>query len=320
MAEKSRQFLRRQAVERILNVLYGEKRFPERDYQPIAFKALIANNRLLQVLSAAQIQAGEKYDPLAVVGDPDDLEYYKHRASGLLSQQAWQERNLGVKLIGLTKYHERTPALLHIITDRTPAPWIKRLFGGDFEQVGFMRRNAVRALQVLDRCDPEIELALLAAADDPYFEVRVQACRAAAHFGRFLEGKPLWMEAVAKRLEDPCFEVVIAAAKAMGEIGTGKRAADLLLEMSGAHYWQVRNAALAGFKRLLERDAVDVSPDLLSRTSALILTSTDFKPHFSIKDTYRAIQELCKKKMDAPADLPAAKTAPADLATARKKS
>jgi UDP-N-acetylglucosamine--N-acetylmuramyl-(pentapeptide) pyrophosphoryl-undecaprenol N-acetylglucosamine transferase len=182
-----------------------------------------------------------------------------------------------------------------MLSDRTPVSKIKKFFGGDFEQVGFIRRNIVQALQVMDHFDSDVEKHLLAALKDPYFEVRVQACRSAAHFGPFLAGNKSWINGIAERLEDDCFEVVIEAARALGEIGTDREAAEALFSMNESHYWQVRNAALCGLKKMIERGVVEASEELLSRTSSFILTSTDFRPHFEIKETYAAIRKCSKE-------------------------
>ena len=187
-----------------------------------------------------------------------------------------------------------------MLADRTPVAPIKRFFGGDFKQVGFIRRNIVQALQVLNRLDSEVERHLLIAVEDPYFEVRTQACRAAGYFGPYLAGRAIWLEALLKRLNDPCFEVVIEAAKAMGEIGSDERAMDVLLHMRESHYWQVRDASLRGLHRLLERRVINPSPEFLKEISRFILTATDFRPHFSIKETYRNIQSSCQKSLAAP--------------------
>jgi len=300
MAESSRHFLRRQAIERILNEVYGEDRFPDAEtYPSIPFKELTSNARLLQILTAAYNRMGGDFNPLGAVGDPDDLEYYRHRAAGLLSHTSWEDRNLGVKLIGLTRYREKIPTLLGMLSDRTRVNRFKRMFGGDFEQVGFIRRNIVLALQVLDHFDAGVEGALFAALEDPYFEVRAQACRTAAHFGPFLEGNRSWLYALPTLLSDPCFEVVVEAAKALGEIGTDSEALATLMGLNESHFWQVRNAALEGLKRMIDRGVADPSPELLSSISSFILTSTDFKPHFAIKETFTAIQERCSRKKDS---------------------
>ena len=109
-----------------------------------------------------------------------------------------------------------------------------------------------------------------------------------AHFWR--ESK-IWVNGILDRLEDDCFEVVIEAAKALGEIGTDWKAAEALLSMNESHYWQVRNAALHGLKRMIERGVLEPSEELLAKISSFILTSTDFRPHFQIKETYAAIRK-----------------------------
>ncbi len=255
------------------------------------------------MLSSEYSFSGRNFDPASVVDDADDLAYYRHRAAGLLSHKGWQDRNLGVKLIGLTKYREKIPTLLKMLSDRTPVSKIKKFFGGDFVQVGFIRRNIVQALQVIDYFDSDVEKHLLAALEDPYFEVRAQACRSAAHFGPFAAGKKLWINGIVERLEDDCFEVVIEAARALGEIGTDWEAAEALFSMNESHHWQVRNAALCGLKRMIERGVVKASEELLSKTSSFILTSTDFRPHFEIKETYGAIRK-CAKECKSERDLP----------------
>jgi len=313
MSESSRHFLKRRASERILNELYGETRFNGSDSNnSTPFKDLTSNSGLLQMLGAACAHMGREFDPLSVVGDPDDLDYYRHRAAGLLSHKGWEDRNLGVKLIGLTRYTEKIPTLLEMLTDRTPVNRARKLFGGDYQQVGFIRRNIVQALRVLDYFDPDVERGLFAALNDRYFEVRVQACITAAHFGRSIEADPKWLDALMERMADPCFEVVIEAAKAVGEVGVDQRAAGALLAIKEAHHWQVRNAALHGLKRMIDRRAIEASPDLLAEMSAFILTSTDFKPHFAIKETFTALQDRCagsRADQNQESRLPAGKAA-----------
>ncbi len=300
MAGRSTQFLRRQAVERILSELFEDRKFNNgigTHAEP--FRPLLSNHRLLQLLSRAYQRSGRHYEPLAVVGDADDLVYYRHRAAGLLSHRAWQDRNIGVKLIGFTRYHEKIPTLLHMLRDRTPAGRINRLLGGDYEQVGFIRRNIVSALQVLNHFDENIGEHLIMAAADPYFEVRSQVCRAAVHFGAHLAGDERWFQAVVTCLNDRCFEVVAEAVKALGEIGTDERALECLVKMKEHHFWQVRDAALRGLGRLLERGVIMASPSLLSQINSFVLTATDFRPHFSIKETYKNIQRSYNERLGA---------------------
>ena len=298
MKNRSRQFLRRRANERILSELFQDDRYNNGiGAHGLPFRPLMTNQGLLQVLAAAYARSPVDYDPLKVVNDEDDLVYYRHRAAGLLTHDAWQDRNVGVKLIGYTQYHEKTPALLHMLVDRTPAPWIKRLFGGDFKEVGFIRRNIVFAIQVMKHYDPEIERHLLIAAEDPYFEVRSQVCRAFAFFGPRIYDTERVFEAVLRGLRDPCFEVAVEAAAAVGEVGTDHRALEVLLRLRENHYWQVRDAGLRSIHRLIERRVVPPDDFLTAEIGSFILTATDFRPHFSIKESYKVVQNSCRDRM-----------------------
>ncbi len=298
MRSRSRQFLRRRANERILSELFQDNSYNNGiGAHGLPFRPLMSNQGLLQVLAAAYAGSPSAYDPLNVINDEDDLVYYRHRAAGLLTHDSWQDRNVGVKLIGYTRYHEKTPALLHMLVDRTPAPWVKRLFGGDFKEVGFIRRNIVHAIQVMNRYDPEIERHLLTAAEDPYFEVRSQVCRAFAFFGsRVYESEPVF-EAVVRGLSDDCFEVAIEAATAVGEVGKDHRALETLLRLRENHYWQVRDAGLRSIHRLLERGIVPPTDSLTAEIGSFILTATDFRPHFPIKESYKVVQTSCRDRL-----------------------
>jgi len=298
MSASSGRFLRRHAIERILSEIYGDKSFNNGvGLQTVAHRPLLSNHQLLRVLEGSYNKTGSAFDPLQEIGDADDLLYYQHRAAALLSHAAWQDRNLGVKLVGLTRYAEKIPTLLHMLVDRTPVAWVKRVLGGDFEQVGFIRRNITQALRLMHCINSEVERHLLVALEDPYYEVRAQTCCTVAHFSAYLAGKEVWLAALLGRLEDESFEVLVEAARALGELGVDGRALDALLNLRASFRWQVRDAALQGVKRLLERRIICPSAELLGRVSHFVLTATDFRPYFSIKESYRSIEEFCRQRM-----------------------
>lgn len=299
----SGRFLRKHAIERILGQLYQDRSFTDgAGLQAVPYRPLLSNQQLLRMLESASGKQGAAFDPLREIGDPDDLAYYRYRAAALLTNPAWQDRNLGVKLVGLTHYREKIPALLHMMVDRTPVGWLKRRLGGDFVEVGFIRRNITQALRVINVINGEVERDLLVAMEDPYYEVRAQACRTAAHFSASLAGKEVWLAALLKRLQDDSFEVLVEAARAIGELGVDGRALDALMDLCNSFRWQVRDAALQGVKRLLERRIICPSAELLQRISCFVLTATDFRPHFSIKESYRSIEAFCRQRMGPPTD------------------
>lgn len=296
MSQKCRQFFRKQATARILSELYGDRSFDNgwTAHSLESLPPLLTNTQLLRRLQKAYDADPQRYEPEHMAGIAEDLAYYRYRAAALLVHPAWSARNLGVKLIGLTRYQEKAPTLIHMLLDRTPASRLERFFGGDYHQVGFIRRNAVSALMVMNHMEASVEEALRAAMDDPYYEVRAQACRAVAHFGRHLAGKERWLKILLEKLEDRCFEVKVEAARALGEIGTDGRALEALLNLGEAFHWQVRNAALLGVRRLMERQVIWPCDDLLRRLGRFILNAPDFRPHFVIRENYNAVMRLCR--------------------------
>ncbi len=296
MSQKCRQFFRKQATARILSELYGDRSFDNGwTAQTLeTLPPLLTNTQLLRRLQKAYDADPRHYDPERIPGIAEDLAYYRYRAAALLVHPAWAARNLGVKLIGLTRYHEKTSTLLHMLLDRTPASPVERFFGGDFQQVGFIRRNVIAALMVMNRLDASVEEALLEAMEDPYYEVKAQACRAVSHFGTHLAGKERWLKILLRKLDDRCFEVKVEAARALGEIGTDGRALEALLNLGEAFHWQVRNAALLGVRRLMERQVIWPCEELLERVGRFILTAPDFRPHFVIRENFNAVMQLCR--------------------------
>jgi hypothetical protein len=60
------------------------------------------------------------------------------------------------------------------------------------------------------------------------------------------------------------------------------------------HYWQVRDAALRALATLVKRGVVEDRCAMISEISRFILTMTDFRSHFTIKEAYRDLLELCR--------------------------
>ena len=201
---------------------------------------------------------------------------------------SWHFRNRGIKLLGLLGAKEKIPVILELLFERKPVPWFKKLLGGDYEQVGFIRRNIFTTLIRLNEFSPEVEKALLTGLSDPYYEVRAQAAHAVAVFGSRLASPEAFVSKIKKLLSDPHVDVVLA----LGQIGGERDALPALLEMWDSRLWKVRAAVLRGILHLVKRGAIS-NPDIIEQQAAkFILTSTDFRPHFEIKAVYRHLMEL----------------------------
>ncbi|MEE8620428.1 MAG: murein biosynthesis integral membrane protein MurJ [Syntrophobacteria bacterium] len=296
MGKCSRAFMNHYAAERIAAEIHGSP-LPSSSLNDISAKdldPLLSDNELLWRLRSAWQEDQKQYEPRKVIVDADDLDYYRHRAASLLTSPSWPERNLGVKLIGFLKHEEKLSSLLHLLADRTPASRLQKFFGGDYRQVGFIRRNALISLQILNKWGPEVEARVFEALDDGYYEVRAQAARTMGHCAEELLQKQAVTEKLLSLINDRSFEVVREVALALGAVGGNREVAKGLLGLKEHHYWQVREAALRAVTMLVEREIITDRDWLLKETSRFILTTTDFRSYFDIKETYRKLHALCK--------------------------
>jgi UDP-N-acetylglucosamine--N-acetylmuramyl-(pentapeptide) pyrophosphoryl-undecaprenol N-acetylglucosamine transferase len=302
MKRHSGSFLNQDALLRIERIISGKN--AEEDSNaccpapPTDNIPLPGNRALLASLEKALKEYKIAYNPKHVVSRSEDLEYFKNRASALLIHAAWQERNIGVKLLGLLKAQEKVPALLALFNDRKPAAWVKRLFGGDFEQVGFIRRNVITTLIQINEISLEVEQALLTGLEDPYYEVRAESARAAAFFSERLSSPKKFISSLLKLLSDRNIDVSVAAAEALGKLGGEFDALPALLGMWDTRYWRMRAAVLRGIMHLIERGEALNLDMVETQAQRFILTSTDFKPQFEIKSAYLQLMELVSRKRE----------------------
>ncbi len=291
MAQKSHAFSQADALVVIERWIKGGEHAgltePAADAAPApALEPLPSNQVLLGRLERALSAKGAWYRPEDVVRSPGDRSYFVSRAATLLASASWESRNLGVKLIGLLKAHEKLPLLLALLADKRPAALIKRIFGGDYAQVGFIRRNIMTALGRIGDASPEVESALLAGFDDPYYEVRAEAARVSARLAAGFRSRDRLVDGLRRLLTDSWLEVASSAAHALGKVGTASDALPALLALRNARFWRVRAAALEGLLALVERGEGGDSIALIDGLRGFILTSTDFSPEFEIKRLY----------------------------------
>jgi UDP-N-acetylglucosamine--N-acetylmuramyl-(pentapeptide) pyrophosphoryl-undecaprenol N-acetylglucosamine transferase len=302
MHEHSGSFLNRDALVLIEHLIRGE----DMHLQPASSipanahedTPLPGSRALLARLEIAHSEHPIAYRPDMVLSRPQDLEYFKNRASTLLIHPAWQERNLGVKLLGLLHAKEKLPALLTLFHDRKPVSLLKRLLGGDFEQVGFIRRNILSAIVRINEINPAVEKAILTGLKDPYYEVRAESASAAAFFGNRLSPSNDFIAALLPLLTDRNIDVCIAAAEALGRIGGEYDALPALLGLWDSRFWKFRAAVLRGLLHLVDRGQVAHLEILETQVPRFILTSTDFAPRFEIKAAYRQLMESVSRKKE----------------------
>ena len=260
---------------------------------------LLSSEALLYALEhrrASTVPAGERRPEQPA---PGDRPYYVARSASLLASPSWEARNLGVKLIGLLEAGERLPLVVGLLKDRRPAPWFQRMFGGDFEQVGFIRRNALTAIARIGIVTPEVEDVLAAALEDPYYEARAEACRTITVLDRDLSdgARARLIAGLIRLLGDRWLEVAASAAEALGHVGGETDARPALLALKDHKFWTVRAAGLRGLHALVERGRGGDLDALEREVRAFALTATDFRPEFSIRTSYaRLIRAIGTKR------------------------
>ncbi len=302
MRHSSSSFLSKNALARIQSLVSGAAGDAALNTLPAAVAPkdtpLPGNRALLAQLEKAYEKNRNAYKPEIVISRPQDLEYLKNRASALLVHPAWQERNLGVKLIGLLHAKEKIPVLLTLFHDRRRASLLKRLFGGDFEQVGFIRRNLIIALVRINEISPEVEKAILLGLEDPYYEVRAESAHAASSFGERLSAPGPFISKLMRLLKDSNIDVCTAAAEALGRLGGEHDALPALLALWDSRLWRMRTAVLRGILHIVERGEVRDLEAVETQVPKFILTSTDFRPHFEIKFAYMRLMESVSRKKE----------------------
>ena len=307
MGAANKAFGRTDALDVIRRAIAGDEPSPGLPFPPPpqaepAGGRLISDSALLYALEhrrAASLPAG--------VARPDqpraeDRPYYISRAASLLARRNWEARNLGVKLLGLLEGNEKLSLVLALLRDRRPAPWYKRLFGGDFEQVGFIRRNAMTTIARIGEVTPEVEDLLAAALADPYYEARAEACRTITALDRHLsdDGRERLIAGLNALLADRWLEVAAAAAEALGHVGGETDARPALLALVGHKYWLVRAAGLRGLHALVERGRAGDLDTLEQAARGFALTATDFRPEFTIRTSYgRLIRAIGTRRSGA---------------------
>ena len=225
---------------------------------------------------------------IASVGE----DYLKYRVDGFLKNERWPIRNEGVKLAGLLGYCDRLPFLLALLRDRTPAPFFQRLLGGDYRQVGFIRRNAVTAIGRLGVYDAPVRAVLLDLLADPYYEVRSAAARAFADLAHDAETVGADGERDAEvlnglrgLLRESSFEIRSAAIRALGRMGDGA-VAEWLRPFYQDPNGKVRQAVIDALADLVGRKMIVDLDGLREELDDILVTSNHFEPDFPIKELH----------------------------------
>lgn len=209
-----------------------------------------------------------------------------------LKSTNWKIRNIAVKLIGMAKLDNYYNSLLEIVSNREPASFWQQICGGDYYQVGFIRRNALRSFSQLKTFTPELEKVLLLAFKDPYFEVRTQACLTIADLSSQINDPVRLVKGLTLLLKDRCFETLAASILALGKIADSDDILPFFNRFVKYGNWKVRQALVNALINLYDRKVCTKVETLNTILDSMVITSTDFKPEFQLK---KSLHLLAKK-------------------------
>ena len=227
-------------------------------------------------------------------------DYLKYRVDGYLKATAWPIRNEGVKLVGLLGYRDRLPFVLTLLRDKTPAPLVQRLFGGDYRQVGFIRRNAVTTIERLGVYDASVRARLLDLLTDPYYEVRSAAARAfAALAPETADTDEEALSGLRRLLRESSFEIRSAAIRALGRMGDGA-VAEWIRPFYQDPNWKVRQAVIDALTDLVARKLIVDLDGLREELDGILVTCNHFDPDFPIRRTLNRLIGMIHRQQENP--------------------
>lgn len=224
----------------------------------------------------------------------EERDYLAYRSDGYLAHSSWQSRNIGVKLVGLLRLRDRLDLILYILQDKTPAPRWQRWLGGDYRQVGFIRRNAVTTLKQLDFWGPKVRQVLLDSLQDPYFEVQVTVAETIIHFSSSIGEDKAFYQALDRLAQSGVFEVRKAAYHALSHIDTRTSTYERMKADFQHPNWLLRSAILQSLQVFVRRgilSAQQIEQDL----DQFLLTSTGFRPQFALREQMKRLSQTLEQ-------------------------
>jgi len=217
------------------------------------------------------------------------LAYLRYRCSHYFTSALWQRRNIGVKLAGWT-YDESKISFLHLLfNDRRTVRGYKKILGGDFVQVGFVRRNILTAYNRIGVYNPEIEHDLLLGLQDKYYEVVAEAAKGIRFFNDQITNREIIKTELLKLLNSKNQDILIEVIQALGGFIGGYDEFECLNKFYFNENWKIRQAVLKAMSTLKQGGLMadkQLNRQILDR---MLLTATGFVPEFEFKKLLKEI-------------------------------
>jgi UDP-N-acetylglucosamine--N-acetylmuramyl-(pentapeptide) pyrophosphoryl-undecaprenol N-acetylglucosamine transferase len=217
------------------------------------------------------------------------LDYLRYRCSHYFTSALWQRRNYGVKLAGLTYDQARIPFLTRLFNDRRPVRWTKKLLGGDFIQVGFIRRNIIIAYTKIGVFNPEIEADLMLGLQDPYFETVSESAKAVRQFYDKINNKKIFKNELLHLLKNKNQDVLGEVIVSLGLFIESYEEFAVLEKFYFLENWKIRQAVLTALLGLKSKNILADKQQNKQILDKMLLTATGFVPEFEFKKLLKEI-------------------------------
>ena len=220
-----------------------------------------------------------------------NLNYIRYKASHYFTSPVWQIRNNAVKITGLTYDEERVSYLSRLFNNREKVSLTKRLLGGDFVQVGFIRRNIMIAYRQIGVYSSIIENDIILGLTDSYYETRCEALRNVTFFAKDLKHREEIKKLVMSNFKSFNFDIVRESILAYTEFVENF---EDFLELKRFYLnvnWKIREAVIISLTKLKGKKIITDKEQIKSVVDNIILSSTGFLPEFNLKKTLKKLME-----------------------------
>ncbi|MDA3885559.1 MAG: UDP-N-acetylglucosamine--N-acetylmuramyl-(pentapeptide) pyrophosphoryl-undecaprenol N-acetylglucosamine transferase [Candidatus Delongbacteria bacterium] len=211
------------------------------------------------------------------------LDYLRYRTSHYFNYDAWQVRNYAVKLSGLTYAEEKIPFLSKLFNDTRKVSFLQRFFGGEYQQVNFIRRNIMTAYRKIGRFSETVEKDILSSLNDKYFETVSEGLLNVIYFSKELRSNEKVVAEVKMLLKHKNFLIVINAVAAytkfINDIDKFEDFSDLFFNTNN----KVRQAVIESLLILNQKGIVEDKKIIDGFLGRILQTTTEFSPVFKFK-------------------------------------
>lgn len=224
-----------------------------------------------------------------ILSDPH-YDYLNYITGHCFSKDSWQARNRGVKLAGLLQNEEHIKSLSYIYNDKTRIGVLSRLVGGDYKQVGFIRRNVFSSYRKIGVFNDTVKKDLLNSLQDPYFEVVSESLKTIGYFCEYLKNNKEIKSAIINKFKVHNTEVLIKAVYAYSCLIENFEDFKILEQFFYHPSWYVRKEVLMALRKLKENKIIKDDKIIDDILDNILVTAEGYSASFDLKQLIKEIR------------------------------